>query len=75
VGVWCVCGVGVRRGVAWCVRSQVVVYVNIRTDAVSSCGPGAALSTLVTTFSPSPILHKKLSLFACAMRTRDFIAL
>ena len=24
MGVWCVCGVGVRRGVAWCVRSQVV---------------------------------------------------
>ena len=24
MGVWCVCGVGVRRGVAWGVRSQVV---------------------------------------------------
>ena len=24
MGAWCVCGVGVRRGVAWGVRSQVV---------------------------------------------------
>ena len=28
----------------------------------------------VTTFSPSPILHKKLWLFACAMRARDLLS-
>ena len=37
-------------------HNMIPLSVTIRTHAVSSCGPGAALSTLVTTFSPSSIL-------------------
>ena len=43
-------------------HNMIPLSVKIRTRAVSSCGPGAALSTPVTTFLPSPILHKKLYL-------------
>ena len=35
-------------------HKMIPLSVKIRTRAVSSCGPGAALSTLVTTFSLQP---------------------
>ena len=54
-------------------HKMIPLPVKIRTHAMSSCGPGAALSTLVTVFDP--ILHKKLLTIACAMRARDFLEL
>ena len=55
-------------------HKMIPLSVKIRTRAVSSCGPGAALSTLVTTFSLQPSGLTSNQRVLLSYRTRDALS-